>query len=203
MIEQGAPEALPRMSTPASAFVSEEKGLAIKSQGQAALGRQSAAETLALSDKLCAQGMMTQQEFFQVQTAVKDGDYALARQIADCCCNTQRSIDSVKYESEKQSAALSRQIAECCCQTNANITAGNQRILDQLAADKMETLRSERDAARFQLSQNTQNDRIVAAIAAIGAAAANGAANPTAPGAAAAAAFGGAAGATAGGLGGF
>lgn len=47
---------------------------------------------------------------------------ALERQIADCCCTTQRAIDSVKFDMANYSAA-----------TNANTTAVGQKILDKLS----------------------------------------------------------------------
>lgn len=46
----------------------------------------------------------------------------LERQIADCCCTTQRAIDSVKFDMANYSAA-----------TNANTTAVGQKILDKLS----------------------------------------------------------------------
>ena len=47
---------------------------------------------------------------------------ALERQLADCCCTTQRAIDSVKFDMSNYAAA-----------TNANTTAGIQKILDKLS----------------------------------------------------------------------
>lgn len=49
----------------------------------------------------------------------------LERQIADCCCATQRAVDSVKFDMANYSAA-----------TNAAITAGTQKILDKMCADQ-------------------------------------------------------------------
>lgn len=52
---------------------------------------------------------------------------SLERQLADCCCTTQRQIDSVNFNMSQSTAAI-----------NANTTAGVQKILDQLCADKAE-----------------------------------------------------------------
>lgn len=57
--------------------------------------------------------------------------YDLSRQIADCCCTTQRGIDSVKFDMANYSAA-----------TNAAITAGTQKILDKLCADQTAALQA-------------------------------------------------------------
>ena len=45
----------------------------------------------------------------------------LSSQIADCCCTTQRGIDSVRFDMANYSAS-----------TNAAITAGTQKILDKM-----------------------------------------------------------------------
>lgn len=60
--------------------------------------------------------------------------YDLSRQIADCCCTTQRGIDSVKFDMANYSAA-----------TNAAITANTQKILDKMCADQQAAM-----AARIQ-----------------------------------------------------
>lgn len=49
----------------------------------------------------------------------------LERQLADCCCTTQRAVDSVKFDMANYAAA-----------TNATITSAMQKVLDQLNADK-------------------------------------------------------------------
>lgn len=50
-------------------------------------------------------------------------------QLANCCCTTQRAIDSVNYNAAVNTAAI-----------NANTTAQTQKILDALAADKISAL---------------------------------------------------------------
>jgi len=70
--------------------------------------------------------------FYGNQAAVKDGFYGtqssisdLGYSVKDCCCTTNRNIDAVRYENALNTASI-----------NANTTAGVQRILDQLCADK-------------------------------------------------------------------
>lgn len=53
---------------------------------------------------------------------------ATQRQIADCCCTTQRGIDSVKFDMANYTAAI-----------NANTTAQTQKILDALCQSKIES----------------------------------------------------------------
>lgn len=63
----------------------------------------------------------------------------LASQLADCCCTTQRAIDSVKFDMANYSAA-----------TNAAITAGTQKILDKLCADQTAALQARVQSLELQ-----------------------------------------------------
>lgn len=56
---------------------------------------------------------------------------ALGTQVADCCCTTNRNIDAVRYENAMNTASI-----------NANTTAGIQKVLDRLCADKTEALQA-------------------------------------------------------------
>lgn len=58
----------------------------------------------------------------------------LSSQIADCCCTTQRGIDSVRFDMANYSAS-----------TNAAITAGTQKILDKMCENEKAAM-----AARIQ-----------------------------------------------------
>lgn len=55
----------------------------------------------------------------------------LERQLADCCCTTQRSVDSVKFDMANYAAG-----------TNAAISAMGQKILDKMAADREASLQA-------------------------------------------------------------
>lgn len=52
---------------------------------------------------------------------------ATQRQIADCCCTTQRNIDGVRFDMANYTAAI-----------NANTAAQTQKILDTLCQNKIE-----------------------------------------------------------------
>lgn len=74
----------------------------------------------------------------------------LSHQVSDCCCETNRNLDSIKYENAKNTCDI--------------ITAGNantQRILDHLTATEMDRLRTDLQSAQFQLSQLAQTSNIV------------------------------------------
>lgn len=64
---------------------------------------------------------------------------SIERQIADCCCTTQRAIDSVKFDMANYSAA-----------TNATITAGVQKVLDKLCADQTAALQARVQSLELQ-----------------------------------------------------
>lgn len=63
----------------------------------------------------------------------------LERQISDCCCTTQRAIDSVKFDMANYSAS-----------TNATITAGVQKVLDKLCADQTAALQARVQSLELQ-----------------------------------------------------
>lgn len=61
-----------------------------------------------LSQGLSSVGYENLRNFSQTQDAVKDGNYALSRQVADCCCTTQRGIDAVNANIDAKFAALEK-----------------------------------------------------------------------------------------------
>lgn len=64
--------------------------------------------------------------------------YELSRQLADCCCTTQRGIDSVKFDMANYASAI-----------QMNDTANTQKVLDKLCA--MES--AQKDAVIAQQGQ--------------------------------------------------
>lgn len=79
--------------------------------------------------------------FYAINNALKDGFYAVVTSQKDCCCESNRNIDSVKYEMSKgfcdviQNAQLNtRDILE-------SQNAGVQKILDYMCANEKQTLR--------------------------------------------------------------
>lgn len=81
------------------------------------------------------------------------GFNALSRELADCCCLTQRSIDSVKHENAKNTCDIIR-----AGQDNT------RAILDYLTNEKIEGLRAENVALKGQISNDRQSRYIVDAL---------------------------------------
>lgn len=75
----------------------------------------------------------------------------LSHQLSDCCCENRAAIAQVRYDMSNQT----RDVIEA---GNANTRA----ILDFLTNDKIDALRSENQALRFQASQTAQNAFITA-----------------------------------------
>lgn len=61
-----------------------------------------------LSQGMSSLGYESLRNFSQTQDAVKDGNYALSRQVADCCCTTQRAIDAVNANVNEKFAAIEK-----------------------------------------------------------------------------------------------
>jgi hypothetical protein len=79
--------------------------------------------------------------FYALNNSVKNVGYALDSSIKDCCCTTNRNIDSVKYE-------MSKGFADTITASNLNTrdilesqNAGVQKILDYLCANEKQALR--------------------------------------------------------------
>lgn len=84
---------------------------------------------------------------------LQGGFNQISHQISDCCCTTQRAIDSVKYENAKNTCDIIR-----AGQDNT------RAILDFLTQDKISTLTAENQALKFQASQTAQNAYIGATV---------------------------------------
>jgi hypothetical protein len=82
---------------------------------------------------------------------MQGGFNALQHSIDSCCCTTQRSLDSVKYENAKNTCDIIR-----AGQDNT------RAILDFLTNDKIATLTAENQSLKFAASQSAQNAFITA-----------------------------------------
>lgn len=81
------------------------------------------------------------------------GFNTLAHQISDCCCTTQRAIDSVNFNASKNT-----------CDIIQAINAGNQRLLDVYTSDKIDTLNRKLAVAEGQISNYNQTNAIIGAL---------------------------------------
>ena len=118
----------------------------------------------------------------EVINAITSGNAALASKLAECCCNTQRSIDSVNlnltkmgYEDQlamyNQTNTLVNTMNQNTLSLRDSNLANTQAILQKIdnfeniyRQDKMDRLTSENLALKGQISQANQNQYIAATV---------------------------------------
>lgn len=107
-----------------------------------AVGRLSDANTTQftqLTNGICNLGYELQGQNNATNIAIMQGNNALSAQLAQCCCETQRGIDSVNYNGAMNTAAI-----------NANTTAGIQKILDTMCQNKIDDMQSQINQLQLQ-----------------------------------------------------
>lgn len=82
-----------------------------------------------LTKGICELGYTEAQLANQTQMALGGAITELSRQLSDCCCLTQRQIDSVKFDMANYAAAI-----------QATDTANTQRILDKMCQSENNAL---------------------------------------------------------------
>ena len=100
--------------------------------------------------------------FYAVNTGLLTGFNGIQSQLAQCCCETQRGIDGVKYEMATGLCGLNNTINGVARDLMENQNAGVRSILDFLTQDKIATLTAENQSLRFAASQQAQNAFITA-----------------------------------------
>lgn len=103
------------------------------------LSDQTQTQTQTLGNGISSLGYETLRNFADTQASVKDGDYALAQQIANCCCTTQRAIDGVNTSAAMNTAAI-----------NENTTAQVQKVLDAISQSKVDALQGQVQQLQLQ-----------------------------------------------------
>ena len=105
--------------------------------------------------------------FYAMNNSLKDGFFGTQSAIADsrfaqqnCCCETNRNIDSVRAESYKNTCEITTAIHNEGELTRALINQNTTQALRDKLADTDRDLQT----ARFQLSQQTQNATLIDAL---------------------------------------
>lgn len=109
--------------------------------------------TQGLCDGFYAQNTTMLQGFNTVGSQIAENRFAAQQ----CCCETNRNIDAVRFDNEK-----------CCCRLESVIHEEGEKTRALMNANKIESLRdriAERDrelqTANFQLSQQAQNATLI------------------------------------------
>ena len=107
------------------------------------------------------------QTAFAAQTAMTQGFNGLQSQLAQCCCDNRLATNDLKYTIATENCADRAALSDGIRDLLTAQTAGTQRILDQLCADKIDAkndtiaqLRQELLFARGQASQDVQTAEI-------------------------------------------
>lgn len=86
---------------------------------------------------------------------------ALQAQLAQCCCDNNANIASVKYQMATDTCAVQNTIQNTTRDVIDNNNANTRQILDFLVQDKISTLESENQSLRLAASQSAQNQYLV------------------------------------------
>ena len=81
------------------------------------------------------------------------GFAGISREIADCCCGVKSAIADVKYSNERNT-----------CDIIQAINSSNQRVIDYMQSEKIDTLNRKLATAEAQLSNNAQTSQIISAL---------------------------------------
>jgi hypothetical protein len=117
---------------------------------------------------LCDLGYSLAQQEGQTREAIASSTFALDKgitslgsQMAQCCCDTNRNIDALRYESAKNTCDI---ITNANMNTRDLIEAGNantQRIIDMMTQNVIQDLRDKNTALTLQVSQQAQSANII------------------------------------------
>jgi hypothetical protein len=99
---------------------------------------------------------------YALNNAITGGFNSMERQLADCCCTTQRAIDGVNFNMAKGFCDLGNTMNSNTRDLLENQNTNTRAILDFLTQDKIATLTAENQALKFKASQSEQNAFITA-----------------------------------------
>lgn len=143
-------------------------------------------QTCGLADTFTALNNSINSNFRGVDNAIctlgyqnQQGFSGLSSQLAQCCCDIERSIDGNTTQGVMNTNAIQRQISDCCCdlekmnmQNRFDAQAYNcntlqaidklgDRIIDYMNCEKTQALRDENQALRLAASQARQNQFLI------------------------------------------
>ena len=114
-----------------------------------------------------ARQIANMQTAFAAQTAMTQGFNSLQSQLASCCCDNRLATNDLKYTIATENCADRAALSDGVRDIIASQTAGTQRILDQLCADKIDAknekiadLERQLTMANLQASQIAQTAQI-------------------------------------------
>ena len=100
-----------------------------------------------VNSNLCNGFNNTNMNVVNATNGINNNINSISREMAECCCTTNRNIDSVKFENERNTNAIIQ-----------NATANTQSILDKMCQNEIQSLRDELNETRRQSDICKQND---------------------------------------------
>ena len=94
------------------------------------------------------------------QAALMQQLNAMQMQAAECCCNTQRSIEGVRYDMAAQACDTRNTVQNATRDIIDNANANSRAILDFLTQSKLSDLQSENQGLKLAASQAAQTNDI-------------------------------------------
>ena len=101
---------------------------------------------------------------YALNNTINSGFHGVERQLADCCCGTQRAIDGVNFNLAKGFCDLGNVVNSGTRDILENNNANTRAILDFLTQDKIATLTAENQSLKLTASQANQNAVLMAAM---------------------------------------
>ena len=95
------------------------------------------------------------------QAALMQQLTAMQMQAAECCCNTQRSIEGVRYDMAAQACETRNTVRNATRDIIDNANSNSRAILDFLTQSKLQDLQSENQGLKLTASQAAQNSYLV------------------------------------------
>ena len=125
-----------------------------------------------MTNGICDLGYKLGQDTASLMSAISGGNASLSRQLADCCCATQRGIDAVKYDMasgfcqtntniDKSTFQLERYVDHKFEQAQSENRAGFQGLRDYLVGEKINALQNELQSAQLALQNNSQTKALM------------------------------------------
>lgn len=101
---------------------------------------------------------------YALNNSITGGFNSVSRQMADCCCTTQRAIDGVNFNMAKGFCDLGNVVNTSTRDILENNNTNTRAILDFLTNDKIATLTAENQSLKLSASQANQNAVLMAAM---------------------------------------
>lgn len=95
------------------------------------------------------------------QAALMQQLNAMQMQAAECCCNTQRSIEGVRYDMAAQACDTRNTVQNATRDIIDNANANSRAILDFLTQSKLSDLQTENQNLKLAASQAAQNNYLI------------------------------------------